>query len=65
MSTTTVTNNFVSRNAAITFYKRYGITKDAVKAKIIACEINVGVPTLKKHESVSLDSDGKYVITTE
>ena len=67
MSTTTETNivHFISRNHAITYYKQFGIKKDDVKAKIIACEINIGPPILKKHEKLSVDADGRYVIIYE
>jgi hypothetical protein len=65
--TTTEANivHFVSRNHAITYYKQYGIKKDQVKAKIEACEINIGAPTLKKHEKLSVDGDGRYIIIYE
>ncbi len=65
--TTTEANvvHFVSRNHAITYYKQYGIKKDQVKAKIAAKEIEIGEPTLKKHEKLSVDADGRYVIIYE
>ncbi len=61
---TTSVTYFISRNHAITYYKQFGIKKDDVKKKIEAKEIEVGKPTIGKHDILTVDSDGKYIITT-
>jgi len=55
---------FVSEQAAVRYYLPY-CPKAQVLQKLAAKEIYIGKPGLKPGESLSLNSEGRYVIHAE
>lgn len=59
------TSHFVSKQAAVRYYRPYGYsqTERAVERKIAEGEIHIGEPTLKANQSTYVDADeGRYFI---
>ena len=58
------TSHFMSRDAAIRYYRPYHYpdTALAVDRKLREGEIHIGQPTAKPGESVKVDIDGRYWI---
>ena len=54
--------HFISRNAAINYYKKFGIKKEDVKVKISADEVVIGAPKIFKDQKLVVDGDGRYVV---
>jgi len=52
---------FINKKAAVKYYSPYCSAED-VRQKLISGEIYIGQPVLKAGESLSLNSEGRYVI---
>jgi hypothetical protein len=60
------TSYFVSRQAAVTYYRDYGATAANVDRKIAEGGIHVGEPTLKPGETLALIDRGlRYAIESD
>jgi hypothetical protein len=60
------TSYFVSRDAAIRYYKRYGEDEHGVASKLFNGEIHLGEPPLKPGETLNVIDDGtRYEIVVE
>lgn len=59
--TTYGTNHFVSKVAAVRYYRQYGLTESDVNKKIVDFEIAIGKPLVKKNETLHV-VEGRYVI---
>lgn len=59
----TGTNHFVSMASAIRYYMDYGYDSDAVWEKVDRKEIVIGKPDLKPGQRLSINEEGRYVIS--
>ena len=57
--------HFISRNAAINYYKKFGIKKEDVKVKIAADEVVIGAPKFASDQKLIVDKDGRYEVVTK
>jgi hypothetical protein len=65
MTFTTGTSHFVSKPAAIRYYRHYGYDEPtrAVERKIAEKEISIGAPEVKQGQRAYLDmTEGRYFI---
>lgn len=64
--TTIGTSYFVSFDAAVKYYRDYEeFPASAVATKLEEGDIHIGKPPIKPGEKLSLNSEGRYVITTK
>lgn len=62
--TTHGTCHFASLTDATVYYRPYGYDRAAVVNKLNAGEIHIGRPSVAENQIISIDSDGRYHITT-
>ncbi len=56
------TCHFVSLDAAIAYYRPYGLNNMEVISKWKNLEICIGAPQIKKGQSLKVNSEGRYII---
>ena len=56
------TEHFINKNAAVRYYKTYGLAEHEVDDKIKAGEIKIGQPTIQQGEKLHFNDEGRYVI---
>lgn len=62
MNTTYETSHFVSRGAAIAYYRKQGDDVEAVNRKIAEGLISISRPEVKPGEKCFIGDDGRYFI---
>ena len=63
MKATFGTSHFVSLSHAESYYAAMGYSSQDVASKIKAGEISIGEPALQQNDSLSINGEGRYVIT--
>lgn len=63
MTHTIGTSYFESKRAAIRYFRYEEATSEDIGRKLAEGSIHIGKPELKSDETLSVDSDGRYMIT--